>query len=73
MIPLSFDPKTAREMTGDEQSRAIEAKARADAEMRSWNPPKIDGATYADRLFSQMRQIVYREQYTRRLARNERK
>lgn len=73
MKPLSFDPKTAREMTGDEKSRRIEAKARLDADLKSWKPPDIEGETYADRLFSQMQQIVYREQYTKRLLRNERK
>ena len=73
MNPLSFDPVTAREVTGDIRSRAVEAQARADADAGSFGPPAIDGDTYQERMVSQMAAIVYREQFTKRKARIERK
>lgn len=73
MTPLSFDPATARQITGDAQARTIEAKARADADAQSFDPPKITAATYWGQVQDQMAAVVYREQYTRRKARNERK
>ncbi len=73
MTPRSFDAETAREVTGDTEARAIEAKARADADAQTFDPPAVDGFTYWDQVQAQMRAIVYREQYTKRAARNERK
>lgn len=73
MTPLSFDATTARKVTGDEESRAIEAKARADADAQTFDAPKIEGATYWGQVQAQMRAVVYRDQYTKRVARNERK
>lgn len=73
MTPLSFDAKTAREFTGDGPARELEAKARADADTATFSPPKIDGGTYQEQVMAQMAAIVYLEQFTKRLARNERK
>lgn len=73
MIPGSFDPATAREITGDELARTIEAKARQDADAENFDPPAEDGATYWDKVRMKMRVVIYREQYAKRLARNERK
>lgn len=73
MIPGSFDIITAREITGDEQARALEAKARRDADTAAFSPPSIEGITYWDKVCSQMRYVVYTHQYEKRLARNKRK
>ena len=73
MTPGSFDPTTAREITGDELARTIEAKARKDADAENFDPPAVDGATYWDKVQKEMRVVIYREQYTKRLARNSRK
>ena len=73
MTPGSFDPTTAREITGDELARSIEAKARHDADAGNFSPPTVDGATYWDKAQSEMRVVIYREQYAKRLARNNRK
>jgi hypothetical protein len=73
MTPLSFDPATAREVTGDADARAIEAKARADADEQTFCPPATNGETYWSQVQAAMRLVVYREQYTKRIARNERK
>jgi hypothetical protein len=67
MIPLSFDPQTAREMTGDEAARVIEAKARSDADAGTFDPPKWVC------LRSQMQIVVYTDQFYRRDNRNRRK
>lgn len=73
MIPGSFDAQTAREMTGDETSRQIEAKARADADRGLYDPPQGDGETYWGSVMAHMRRVVYGEQYRKRSARNARK
>jgi len=73
MTPGSFDPTTAREIAGDELARTIEAKARQDADAENFDPPTVDGATYWDKAQKEMRVVIYREQYTKRLARNARK
>lgn len=73
MTPGSFDPITAREITGDELARTIEAKARQDADAGNFEPPAVDAATYWDKVQKEMRFVVYREQYTKRRARNARK
>jgi hypothetical protein len=73
MIAGSFDCKTARDVVGDESARRIEAKARADADAGVFQIPPFEGDTYWDQLRSEMARIVYREQYTKRLLRNERR
>ncbi len=74
MTPLSFDPMTAREFTGDAEARRLEAKARGDADAQVFDPPRaLSNGTYADMVRASMWAIVYREQYTKRLARNKRK
>jgi len=74
MIPGSFDPATAGAVVGDAQARAIEALARDHATTGAWSPPApVGGGTYWDQVVDNMRLVVYREQFTRRAARLERK
>lgn len=73
MKPGSFDPTSAREVTGDDVARTIEAKARKDADAQTFDPPELDGVTYWDKVQQEMQTVIYREQYTKRLARNARK
>ena len=73
MTPLSFDSTTAREIVGDVLARVIEAKARLDADSECFDAPLVYGATYWTTVQSAMRVVIYREQYTKRMARNERK
>jgi len=74
MSPLSFDPVTARVVVGDAEARVIEAKARADADAERFDPPRMaTGGTYWEGAQSQMAAVVYREQFTKRRARIERK
>ena len=73
MKPLHFDATTAREIVGDAQARSIEAKARADADAHVFAPPVAEAKTYWGQVQGQMREIVYAEQYAKRLARNARK
>jgi hypothetical protein len=70
LTPGSFDPSTAREVTGDELARVIEDKARRDADAQNYDPPFMHGETYWESAQSAMRAVVYREQYTKRLNRN---
>lgn len=72
MTPRSFDPITAREITGDELARTIEAKARRDAGKGTFDPPDVAGVTYWGGVQKEMRAVIYREQYKRRLSRNAR-
>lgn len=69
----SFDPTTAREITGDAFSRTIETKARQDADVGNFDPPSVYGSTYWENVQNEMRVVIYREQYTKRIARNARK
>lgn len=73
MTPMSFDLATARETIGDDFARVIEAKARKDADEEKFNPPSVDGSSYWDKAQKEMEFVIYREQYTKRLARNARK
>ena len=76
MIPGSFDPQTAREIVGDAEARGIEAKARQDADSGTFDPPDQRGQpgdTYGWLMQLAMRAVVYREQFRKRTARNERK
>lgn len=72
MTPGSFDPVTARAVVGDEEARAIEAKARADANAGAYSPPPVSGATYWAKVQAEMRVVVYREQFKKRTDRNQR-
>jgi hypothetical protein len=72
MITGSFDAKTAREFVGDALARHIEQSARADAERDNFAPPCVGGRNYAESLHETMQAILYREQFTRRLARLQR-
>ena len=73
IAPLSFDASTAREITGDAQARLVEEKARSDADADKFDPPSSHGQTYWDQVRSEMLCVVYREQFTKRRARNLRK
>lgn len=69
----SFDIVTAREITGDELARIIEAKARLDADSGQYDPPSVSGTTYWDRVVKTMHGVVYTAQYQKRIARIARK
>lgn len=73
ITPGSFDLITAREITGDSLARNIEGKARQDADVEGYDPPKVDGEFYWQKVERQMQAIVYHEQYKKRLERNNRK
>lgn len=74
MTPLSFDHATSKACVGDERTRAIEAKARNDADKGVFELPKAWGAaTYWDGCKAGFEASVYREQHRKRVARNERK
>lgn len=73
MKPWSFDPETAREAIGDTQSRAIEAKARADADAETFDPPKWSTETYWECVKGDMMAVIYAQQHKKRTDRNERK
>lgn len=74
MNPLSFDQITSRECVGDKLAREIEAKARADADVGNYSPPKdAGGKSYWSQCQSSFEFIVYHAQYEKRLARNKRK
>ncbi len=74
--PKSFDPETSREVIGDERARAIEAKARADADkgVEAFAPPPYtETRTYWGGCREEFARRVYLAQFTKRLQRNERK
>jgi hypothetical protein len=74
MTPRSFDAETSREVTGDERSRGIEAKARADADLGVFDPPKVgEFKTYWGQCQESFALVVYESQYAKRIARNARK
>jgi hypothetical protein len=76
MIPRSFDAVTAREAVGDERARVIEAKARADADKgrEGYKPPVYDeSGSYWSACQGEFERAVYRAQFSKRLARNERR
>lgn len=73
MQPGRFDPETAREVVGDTLSRTIEAKARADADNGSFDPPQGVGATYWECVQTEMQAVVYRTQFQKRTKRIARK
>lgn len=75
MTPHSFDADTAKEFVGDTRMRAIEAKARIDADTRAYAPPHgmhevFD--TYAAGVAAQMDDTIYFNAFSKRLARIER-
>lgn len=75
MTPRSFDAITSREMTGDGQARGIEAKARADADRGQYDPPPRHepGNSYWADCQLEFKFQTYFAQYSKRLARNQRK
>ena len=74
MISGSFDPVTSREVIGNDFSTLIEAKARADADRGVFElPDKVVGTTYWDSVQHTMREVIYKVQYDKRVARNSRK
>ena len=73
MTPGSFSTITAREITGDELARVIEAKSRQDADAKRFDPPVVHGDTYWENVQHEMQVVIYRDQYAKRLARNARK
>lgn len=74
MNPLSFDQITSRECVGDKLAREIEAKARSDADVGNYSPPKdTTDKSYWAQCQSSFELVVYHAQYEKRLARNKRK
>lgn len=76
MIARSFDAATSREMVGDERARAIEEKARADADLGldAYEPPAPQSkGTYWGNRQDDFAHQTYTAQFTRRLERNARK
>ena len=72
--PCSFDLATSRAVIGDDAARVIEAKARADADAKTYSPPATAQATtYWDAVKAEMTAVIYGEQFARRTARNMRK
>ena len=75
MKPQSFDIDTAKEYAGDSRMRAIEAKARADADADAYSPPHglCDVfVTYAAGVSAQMDDAVYFNAFSKRKARAQR-
>lgn len=73
MKPLDFDIQTAREVTGDARCRAIETKARADADAGTIGLPECSAISYWGKVQGCMETVVYMEQHKTRCARNQRK
>lgn len=74
VTPQSFDADTARTVVGDAHARQIEAKARKDADAGVFDPPDaLLTVSYWGQVQDAMRLVVYREQFTKRTARNQRK
>lgn len=69
MTPGGFDLSTAREVVGDGAARAIESKARQDADTGRCEPPFACGDTYWDAALAGMRTVIYNEQHAKRRAR----
>lgn len=73
MTPGSFDVETCREMIGHEPSKVIEAKARADAEKMTYDPPKLRaGHTFWGQCQDNFAFSLYYDAYTRRLEKKAR-
>jgi hypothetical protein len=68
-----FDPVACRSAIGDAQARAVEAKARADAEAGAFDPPRCGGGTFQQQIGPSAAYVVYGAAYNKRLARIERK
>ena len=70
ITPGSFDAVTAKDIVGDTRMRTIEAKARADAEAGTYDPPPTKKTgTYWSQVDSSMEVVLYAETYKKRLAR----
>lgn len=72
----SFDLDTSKEVIGDDIMRQVELKARNDADSLSYSPPPLvdeRDTSYWRSVTLQMRKTVYDAQYSKRIARNERK
>ena len=72
MTPKSFDIDTAKEIVGDARMRAIEAKARQDADNGVMDKPARAQGTYWDGIRSDMEYIVYITAHHKRLERIQR-
>lgn len=74
MTPGSFDPATSREVVGDSRARALEAKARGDADNATYDPPEyLSTGSYWAQAQSCFDRTVYHAQYQKRIERNARK
>lgn len=74
MTPGSFDIETAKEFVGDEATRVIEGKARADADAGNFDQPAYGDkpTSYWGGVSEEMPRVVYTAAYQKRLARIQR-
>jgi len=72
MTPQSFDIDTCKEVVGDARMRAIEAKARQDADNGVMDKPARAEGTYWDVVRSDMEYVVYVTAHHKRLERIQR-
>lgn len=72
MTPHSFDIDTAKEVVGDARTRTIEAKARADAENGTNDPPSMGLGSYWSQVSAEMDYKVYSEAHAKRVKRMQR-
>lgn len=80
MTPGSFDPTTCRAIVGDERARALEARARADADSAdlgepgaAYRPPAAGEWTYWDQVRSESEIRTYWHAFHTRIERRRRK
>lgn len=80
MTPGSFDPTTCRAIVGDERARALEARARADADSAdlgepgaAYRPPAAGEGTYWDQVHSESEIRTYWHAFHTRIERRRRK
>lgn len=80
MTPGSFDQTTCRAIVGDERARALEARARADADSAdlgepgaAYRPPAAEKGTYWDQVRSESEIRTYWHAFHTRIERRRRK
>jgi hypothetical protein len=69
MTPKSFDIDTCKEVVGDTRMRAIETKARQDADNGVMDKPARAEGSYWDGIRSDMEYIVYVTAHHKRMER----
>lgn len=69
MVPKSFDIDTAKEVVGDQRMRAVEAKARSDADSGLNDPPPKGVGSYWSQVSADMDWVVYTTAHGKRIER----